>query len=229
MAVLLSPRPAVLAAARRAGAQPVVVAPDLSVPSDREGAERRVRTDWRDHPRLVGALGGLAEVRAGRAAVFGFGAASALAAARANEELGLPGTPSSAVTALMDKASLRARVNGLGGRPVSFARCGRADLLPFIANLIGYPCVVKPRAGADGEGVRRILDPADAVAAAPGHPAITLISPGMPRPPGWVGVPPACGGVRVLGPEARSAGVLFASALTCTLFRCQWRVLACGP
>ncbi|MFJ6936981.1 ATP-grasp domain-containing protein [Streptomyces sp. NPDC101132] len=173
MAVLLSPRPAVLAAARRAGAQPVVVAPGLPVPSDREGAERRVRTDWRDHPRLVGALGGLAEVRAGRAAVFGFGAASALAAARANEELGLPGTPPSAVTALMDKAALRARVNGLGGRPVSFARCGRADLLPFIANLIGYPCVVKPRAGADGEGVRRILDPADAVAAAPGYPAIT--------------------------------------------------------
>ncbi|MFD3556168.1 acetyl-CoA carboxylase biotin carboxylase subunit family protein [Streptomyces goshikiensis] len=174
VAVLLSPRPAVVAAARRAGARPVVVAPDPSVPSDREGAERRVRTDWRDHHRLVGAVGRLEDVRRGRAAVFGFDAAGALAAARANEELGLPGTPAAAVTALMDKAALRARSNTLhAARPVSFARCGRASLLPFITTLIGYPCVIKPRAGADGEGVRLVRGAAEGEAAARDYPAVT--------------------------------------------------------
>lgn len=174
MAVLLSPRPAVVAAARRAGARTVVVAPHPSVPSDREGAERRVRTDWRDHRHLVGALHRIEAVRHGRAAVFGFDATGALAAARANEELGLPGTPTAAVTALMDKATLRARANTLHpGRPVSFARCGRAETLPFVATLIGYPCVVKPRAGAGGEGVRLVHDEAEARAAAEGYPEIT--------------------------------------------------------
>ncbi|MFD4867919.1 ATP-grasp domain-containing protein [Streptomyces sp. NPDC058412] len=174
MAVLLSPRPAVVAAARRAGAHTVVVAPGPSVPSDREGAERRVRTDWRDHQYLVGAVGRMEAVRHGRAAVFGFDAAGALAAARANEELGLPGTPTAAVTALMDKAALRARSNALHpARPVSFARCGRADALPFVTTLIGYPCVIKPRAGADGEGVRLVRDEAEARAAAHGYPEVT--------------------------------------------------------
>lgn len=174
VAVLLSPRPAVVAAARRAGAHTVVVAPDPPVPSDREGAERRVRTDWRDHRRLVGAVGRMEAVRDGRAAVFGFDPAGALAAARANEALGLPGTPTTAVTALMDKAALRARSNTLHpGRPVSFARCGRAATLPFITTLIGYPCVVKPRAGAHGEGVRLLHDEAGARAAARLYPEIT--------------------------------------------------------
>lgn len=174
VAVLLSPRPAVVAAARRAGARTVVVAPGPSVPSDREGAERRVRTDWRDHRHLVGAVGRMEAVRRGHAAVFGFDAAGALAAARANEELGLPGTPTAAVTALMDKASLRARSNTLHpGRPVSFARCGRAALLPFLTTLIGYPCVIKPRGGADGEGVRLVHDEAGAQSAAHGYPEVT--------------------------------------------------------
>uniref|UniRef100_A0AAU2JV71 ATP-grasp domain-containing protein n=1 Tax=Streptomyces sp. NBC_00049 TaxID=2903617 RepID=A0AAU2JV71_9ACTN len=174
VAVLLSPRPAVVAAARRAGARTVVVAPVPSVPSDREGAERQVRTDWRDHRHLVGAVGRMEAVRRGRAAVFGFSAAGALAAARANEELGLPGTPTAAVTALMDKAALRARSNTLyPTRPVSFARCGRAATLPFITTLIGYPCVIKPRAGTDGEGLRLVGDEADARAAALGYPDVT--------------------------------------------------------
>ncbi|MGW5846791.1 ATP-grasp domain-containing protein [Streptomyces sp. NPDC055254] len=142
--------------------------------SDREGAERRIRTDWRDHQRLVRTVGRLAAVRQGRAAVFGFDAAAALAAARANEALGLPGTPTAALTALMDKAALRARSNTLHPRrPVSFARCGRADTLPFVATLIGYPCVVKPRAGADGEGVRLVHDEAAARSAARHYPAVT--------------------------------------------------------
>ncbi|MGW1640055.1 ATP-grasp domain-containing protein [Streptomyces lavendulae] len=174
VAVLLGPCPAEVAAARRAGARTVVVAPGPSVPSDREGAERRVRTDWRDHPRLVGAVARLAEVRHGRARVFGFGPATAMAAARANEALGLPGTPPSAVTALMDKAALRARANTLHpARPVSFARCGRAALIPFLATLIGYPCVIKPRAGGHGEGVLVVHDEAGARAAAPHYPEVT--------------------------------------------------------
>ncbi|MEU8459478.1 ATP-grasp domain-containing protein [Streptomyces sp. NPDC029003] len=174
VAFLLSPGPAEVAAARRAGARAVVVAPGPSVPSDREGAERRVRTDWRDHRRLVGALGRLAEVRPGRACVFGFGPDAALAAARANEALGLPGTPADAVTALMDKAALRARSNALhAARPVSFVRCGRAALIPFLTALIGYPCVVKPRAGSGGEGLRAVRDAAEAEAAVHDYPEVT--------------------------------------------------------
>ncbi|MFI5666900.1 ATP-grasp domain-containing protein [Streptomyces sp. NPDC051704] len=174
MAVLLSPRPAVVAAARRAGARTVVVAPGPPAPSDREGAERRVPADWRDHGRLVGAVGGLDAVRRGRARVFGFDPAAALAAARANEELGLPGTPAAAVTALMDKAALRARSNALHAvRPVSFVRCGRAALIPFLAALIGFPCVVKPRSGSFGEGVRLVSGPAEAEAAVHHYPEVT--------------------------------------------------------
>ncbi|MFI6145252.1 ATP-grasp domain-containing protein [Streptomyces sp. NPDC051109] len=174
MAVLLSPRPAVVAAARRAGARTVVVAPGPPVPSDREGTERQVPADWRDHSRLVGAVGRLDAVRHGRARVFGFDPAGALAAARANEALGLPGTPAAAVTALMDKAALRARSNALyAARPVSFVRCGRAALIPFLAALIGFPCVVKPRAGAFGEGVRLVAGPAEAEAAVREYPPVT--------------------------------------------------------
>ncbi|MFD7838052.1 hypothetical protein [Streptomyces sp. NPDC059761] len=40
------------------------------MPSDREGAERRVRADRRDHSRLVGALGRLDAARPGRARVL---------------------------------------------------------------------------------------------------------------------------------------------------------------
>ncbi|MFG2618300.1 ATP-grasp domain-containing protein [Streptomyces sp. NPDC048507] len=174
VAFLLGPGPAEVAAARRAGARAVVVAPGPSVPSDREGAVRRVRTDWRDHRSLVGALGGLAEVRQGRARVFGFGPGADLAAARANEALGLPGTPAAAVAALMDRAALRARSNTLhAARPVSFVRCGRAALIPFLAALIGYPCVVRPRAGSGGEGVRLLRDAAGAEAAVHDYPEVT--------------------------------------------------------
>ncbi|MFJ4780310.1 ATP-grasp domain-containing protein [Streptomyces sp. NPDC088762] len=209
VAVLLSPRPAVVAAARRAGARPVVVAPDPSVPSDREGAERRVRTDWRDHRLLVGTVGRLEAVRRGRAAVFGFDAAGALAAARANEELGLPGTPTSAVTALMDKAALRARSNTLHpARPVSFARCGRAATLPFLTTLIGYPCVIKPRAGADGEGVRLVRDETEARAAARGYPDVTdlLVEEYLEGPELTVETLSRAGRHRVLGWTRRLTG-----------------------
>lgn len=209
LAVLLSPRPAVVAAARRAGARTVVVAPDPSVPSDREGAERRVRTDWRDHRHLVGAVGRMEAVRRGRAAVFGFDAAGALAAARANEELGLPGTPTAAVTALMDKAALRARSNTLHpARPVSFARCGRAETLPFVATLIGYPCVIKPRAGADGEGVRLVHDEIEARAAAHGYPEVTdlLIEEYLEGPELTVEALSRAGHHRILGWSRRRTG-----------------------
>ncbi|MFE2164726.1 ATP-grasp domain-containing protein [Streptomyces sp. NPDC059447] len=209
VAVLLSPRPAVVAAACRAGAHTVVVAPVPSVSTDREGAERRVRTDWRDHGHLIGALGRMEAVRRGRAAVFGFDAAGALAAARANEALGLRGTPTAAVTALMDKAALRARSNALHPtRPVSFARCGRSDTLPFITTLIGYPCVIKPRAGADGEGVRLVRDEAEARAAAHGYPEVTdlLVEEYLEGPELTVEALSRAGRHRILGWARRRTG-----------------------
>ncbi|OKI42468.1 hypothetical protein A6A28_23270 [Streptomyces sp. CB03578] len=49
----------------------------------------------------------------------------------------------------------------------------RASLLPFITTLIGYPCVIKPRAGADGEGVRLVRGAAEGEAAARDYPAVT--------------------------------------------------------
>ncbi|WP_129842328.1 ATP-grasp domain-containing protein [Streptomyces sp. RFCAC02] len=164
LAVLLSPRPAVVAAARRAGARTLVLAPDLSAPDMRESAaaaDASLTVEWRDHPRLMMAVGHLADLPA-RAAVLGFAERSALAAARANEALRFPGNPHAAVAYLTDKAALRGKVNQLTGAPVRFERCDRAAHLVPVAERVGFPCVAKPRTGSGGQDVHLLRDAADA-------------------------------------------------------------------
>ncbi|WP_059012470.1 ATP-grasp domain-containing protein [Streptomyces specialis] len=168
LAVLLSPRPTVVEAARRVGARSLVLAPDLSAPGIGQAAaaaDEALTVDWADHPRLMMAIGHLANLPA-RASVFGFAEASALVAARANEALRFPGNPHAAVAYLTDKASLRGKVNQLTGSPVRFEHCDRATLLAAVAARVGFPCVVKPRTGCGGQDVHLLRDAADATALA---------------------------------------------------------------
>ncbi|NJQ17423.1 ATP-grasp domain-containing protein, partial [Streptomyces bohaiensis] len=168
-AVLLSPPPSAVRAARELGVRSLVLAADPSEQSVREAALRADETlavDWTDHPHLLDVLSHLADSppRSGRprAAVFGFGEHSALAAARANEALGLPGNPHAAVAYLTDKAALRDRVNRLSATPVRFERCDRAAALVPAAERVGFPCVVKPRTGSGGRDVHELRQAADA-------------------------------------------------------------------
>ncbi len=165
LAVLLSPRPAVVEAARRVGARSLVLAPDLSAPAIREAAaaaDDAMTVDWSDHPRLMMAIGHLAHLPA-RAAVFGFTEPSALSAARANEALRFPGNPHAAVAYLTDKATLRGKVNQLTGAPVRFEHCDRAAHLVAVAERVGFPCVAKPRTGSGGQDVHLLRSAADAM------------------------------------------------------------------
>jgi hypothetical protein len=110
-AVLLSPGPDAVRAAREVGAHTVVVGPDLTAWELRPAlawADEAIETDWREHRRLLAALGRFAG--ADQVSVFGFGDASALPAARANAALRLPGNPPQAVAALRDPVPLRDRV-----------------------------------------------------------------------------------------------------------------------
>ncbi|WP_103502750.1 MULTISPECIES: ATP-grasp domain-containing protein [unclassified Streptomyces] len=169
-AVLLSPSPAVVRAVRAVGARSLVLAADLTDPAVREAAlsaDDAIAVDWTDHPRLLGVLSHFADsplrgANRPRAAVFGFGETSALAAARANEALGLPGNPHAAVAYLTDKAALRDRVNQLAATPVRFERCDRAAALVPAAERVGFPCVVKPRTGSGGQEVHKLHDAAEA-------------------------------------------------------------------
>lgn len=172
LAVLLSPRPQAVRAARRAGARTLVLVPGLSAPGARRAAAAadEVRTvDWTDHPQLMAAIGHLAGLPA-RTCVFGFGETSALIAARANEALRFPGNPHAAVAYLTDKAALRGKVNPFTGSPVRFEHCDRAAHLMAAAERVGYPCVAKPRTGAGGRDIHLLRDAADASVLAAGLP-----------------------------------------------------------
>lgn len=173
-AILLSPSPAMVRAARGLGVRSLVVAPDLGDPAVREAAvlaDEAIAVDWSDHPRLLGALGHFADSRlpssrGPHASVFGFRETSALVAARANEALCLPGNPHAAVAYLTDKAALRDRVNQLAATPVRFERCDRAAALVPAAERVGFPCVVKPRTGSGGQDVHKLHNAAEAHALA---------------------------------------------------------------
>ncbi|ARQ70420.1 ATP-grasp domain-containing protein [Streptomyces marincola] len=165
LAVLLSPRRAVVEAARDVGARTLLLAPDLSAPAVREAvavADEALTVDWSDHPRLMMAIGHLAHLPA-RAAVFGFAESSALSAARANEALRFPGNPHAAVAYLTDKATLRGKVNQLTGAPVRFEHCDRAAHLVAVSERVGFPCVAKPRTGSGGQDVHLLRSAADAM------------------------------------------------------------------
>ncbi|WP_183091462.1 ATP-grasp domain-containing protein [Streptomyces radicis] len=179
LAVLLSPRLAVVEAAREVGARSLVLAPDLTDPDIREAAaaaDEAMTVDWRDHPRLMMAIGHLANLSV-RVSVFGFAEPSALIAARANEALRFPGNPHAAVAYLTDKAALRGKVNQLTGAPVRFEHCDRAAHLAAVAERVGFPCVAKPRTGFGGQDVHLLRAAADAALLAadlPPEPALIV-------------------------------------------------------
>jgi biotin carboxylase len=179
LAVLLSPRHSVVEAARRVGARTLVVAPDLSAPGIRKAvaaADCSMTVEWTDHPRLMMAIGHLADQPA-RVSVFGFTEAGALVAARANEALRFPGNPHAAVAYLTDKAALRGKVNQLTRSPVRYEHCDRAAHLVAVADRVGYPCVAKPRTGSGGQDIHLLRGSADAAVLAaglPGEPALIV-------------------------------------------------------
>ncbi|UGY91703.1 hypothetical protein [Streptomyces gobiensis] len=121
--------------------------PDLAARELRSAlaeADEAIEVDWRRRSQLLTAMGRF--VGAAQTAVFGFGEASALAASWANCALRLPGNPPPAVAALTDPVTLRGRVNHLTEAPVRFELCDRAALAKAACQ-VGFPCVVKPRAG----------------------------------------------------------------------------------
>ncbi|MBB0243566.1 ATP-grasp domain-containing protein, partial [Streptomyces alkaliphilus] len=171
IAILLDPAPAAVRAARKVGARCLALASPSASPEVRQAclmADERVDVDWSDHPSLLEAIHHFADPptrssdRRPRASVLGFTAVGSLAAARANESLGLPGNPHAAVAYLTDKAALRDRVNRSTASPVRFERCDRVAALVPTAERVGFPCVVKPRTGSGGTDVHLLRSAADA-------------------------------------------------------------------
>lgn len=173
-AILLGPSPTMVRAVHAAGARSLVLAAEPGAVAGSDApltADASLAVEWRDHPRLLGAINHFADspLRKGagpRAAVFGFSETGALVAARANEALGLPGNPHAAVAYLTDKAALRDRVNQFAVAPVRFERCDRSTALVPAAERVGFPCVAKPRTGSGGRDVHQLHDTAQAHALA---------------------------------------------------------------
>ncbi|MBB1259011.1 hypothetical protein [Streptomyces alkaliterrae] len=160
LAVLLNPRVQTVRAAREVGARTHMVGPDLTAPGMSRvlaEADQVLEADWRSYRRLTAALSHLAGAR--QTAVFGFERATALAAARANFALRLPGSSPLSVAVLSDALALRERVNELTCASVRFEACER-ERLPKAACQVGFPCTVRPRGATADEAVllRGVID-----------------------------------------------------------------------
>ncbi|MCX2970852.1 MULTISPECIES: hypothetical protein [Streptomyces] len=107
-------------------------------------ADEAITCDWTDTTRLCAALRFHTGVP--RTSVFGFDAAGAMAAARANAALRLPGNPPGTVRALTDPVLRRELANAYTPFPVRAERC-RADELAATAARVGYPCVARTAGG----------------------------------------------------------------------------------
>src|SRR4051794_40446280 len=95
-AILLSPRPLVVDAARSVGVRVLVLAPALRASAAAPLADVAIEIDWQASSDVADVVSQLA-TSASAASVFGFGESSALVAAQLNEQLDLPGNPSAAV------------------------------------------------------------------------------------------------------------------------------------
>ncbi|MBB1246107.1 hypothetical protein GL263_21490 [Streptomyces durbertensis] len=161
LAVLLNPRVQTVRAAREVGARTLMVGPDLTAPGMSRvlaEADQVLEADWRSYRRLTAALSHLAGAR--QTAVFGFERATALAAARANFALRLPGSSPLSVAVLSDALALRERVNELTGASVRFEACER-ERLPKAACQVGFPCTVRPRGATSADDavlLRGVID-----------------------------------------------------------------------
>jgi hypothetical protein len=157
--VLFNPRDLVLRAARRLELGTVVVI-EHDAPAPPEGSvDRLLRCAWLSDIEL--ALTQLAPLASSCVAAFGFGEIGCRAAAAASERFGWPGNSIASLEAFRNKAALRAAVGDRAGKPVRHqARLGPDDLLTA-AELIGYPCIVKPEDGTGSTGVRYLAGPGD--------------------------------------------------------------------
>ena len=82
-------------------------------------------------------------------------------AARLAEALGLPGNPVAAVDAARDKHATRAIMAAAGLPTPANMLITEESQLEEAANLVGFPAVIKPIAGAGSMGVVRVDDLAD--------------------------------------------------------------------
>ncbi len=88
-----------------------------------------------------------------------------MVAAAASEHLGMPHNPTDAVAATRDKAALRARLAASSVPQPDHRLVMPGGRISAAAAEIGYPCVVKPVSRSGSQGVIRVDDGAQAVAA----------------------------------------------------------------
>ncbi|HEY0168546.1 MAG TPA: ATP-grasp domain-containing protein [Jatrophihabitans sp.] len=150
--VLFNPRDLVLRAARRLGLDTVVVIQQEAPTPPGEYVDELLRCEWLTD--LDAALAQLAPLASSCVGAFGFGEIGSYAAAVANERFHWPGNTLASLLAFQRKAALRAAVGDRAGRPVRHRVCLSLDELLAGAELIGYPCVVKPMDGTGSAGVR---------------------------------------------------------------------------
>ena len=88
-----------------------------------------------------------------------------MVAAAASEHLGMPHNPTDAVAATRDKGALRARLAASSVPQPDHRLVMPGGRISAAAAEIGYPCVVKPVSRSGSQGVIRVDDGAQAVAA----------------------------------------------------------------
>jgi biotin carboxylase len=155
--------PAFLEAAERVGVEALVVE-DTPAALARRGGQL-VGLDFAAEEAALAALRELARERA-LGAVIAVDDSGSLLAARASAMLGLPHNAPEAAEAARDKHLMRRLFAAAGVPSPAFRLCSTADDLAALAEVVAYPCVVKPLQLNGSRGVMRADDPAGFVAAA---------------------------------------------------------------
>jgi biotin carboxylase len=89
----------------------------------------------------------------------------AAVAAAASARLGLAHNPVDAVAATRDKAAMRARLGAAAVAQPDYRVVAPGQSVAVAASQVGYPCVVKPVSRSGSQGVIRVDDDIQAVAA----------------------------------------------------------------
>jgi biotin carboxylase len=165
-----------LAAARKLGVE-VIAASDRCHVLAEEWTEGPLPLDFNDPPAAARALADVVRGRAPRA-VIGADDQTALIAALASAELGLPHNPPDAVAAARNKALSRERLRAAGVPVPWFEVLDLQAPLDPVARRVPYPCVVKPLVLSGSRGVVRADNP-DSFAKAVERVGALLRSPGV--------------------------------------------------
>ncbi|HJP81838.1 MAG TPA: ATP-grasp domain-containing protein [Candidatus Saccharimonadales bacterium] len=81
------------------------------------------------------------------------------------EALGLPGMRLEDASVVRDKSKMRGRLEDAGVRTVRYAKAGTATDLEQVADVVGFPAVIKPLSMAGSMGVVRVDDKLELLAA----------------------------------------------------------------